>query len=77
MIVELKFSDSGRVLEILSDPLTGSENQKTIARILVHGFLRRAIEASNNYIFHGEFFQLANYEYLDLDHERIVERENE
>jgi len=73
MIVELKFSDSGRVLEILS----ASDPEKTIARILVHGFLRRAIEASNNYIFHGEFFQLANYEYLDLDHERIVERENE
>ena len=70
----IRFSDSGRILQIYNE-----ENGQLIAEILVHGFLKRAVESSSNegnYIFRGELTQLAAFEYLDIITESITERSN-
>jgi len=68
-------SQSGRTL-ILINESTGN----TIAEINVHGFLKRAFDmasrSNGTYIYYGEVFQLAGYEFIDRVNEVIRERYN-
>lgn len=80
----LEISDSGRILSI-------SYNNHIICKLLVHGFMKRAIESAemracnvkvanfgpiSKYILYGEVYQLANYEQIDINTETIKEWEN-
>jgi hypothetical protein len=76
MIVYTQFSNSGRILKLFNQ-----ETDQLIAEILIHGFLSRAalmssLAGNGSYVYRGECFQLAAYEYLDTQSEIITEREN-
>lgn len=78
MTFNIEFSALGRTVRILN-----ATNGNLIAEILVHGFLKRAFDSSefvdagaSRYVFRGELFQLAGYEFLDIPNEQITEREN-
>lgn len=47
-----------------------------LAEILVHGFLERALDSNGIYVFRGELYQLAQYEYLDKENQMITEKED-
>lgn len=73
----LDISDTGHSAELRL------ENGRIIAQFLVHGLLKRvaenclsdlAIQNGRPNIFRGELFQLAAYEYLNVEDERIEER---
>lgn len=68
MQAELTISNTGRLLTI------SHNNGQLIAEILIHGFFSRAMNPENNYVFRGELDQLAAYEYLNTEVERIEER---
>ncbi len=73
----LDISSSGRLAELRLN------NGRIIAQFLVHGLLKRVSEnciSANEIlvgrpnIFRGELFQLASYEYLNREEERIEEK---
>ena len=75
----LDISNSGRILRI-------SRDGETICELLIHGFLKRAMESTQiangsrsetRYTYRGEVHQIAAYEYLNTRTEQIEERENE
>lgn len=74
MIIKAEISQTGRSLTLYSE-----SSGQLIAEIIVHGFLARAMEMSEQigtYVYRGEMFQLAGYEYLDKENEVITERDN-
>lgn len=75
--VRLIISESGKLLTIKHS------NGRIIAEILVHGHLKRVMQACENdedilagraNIFRGELHQLAGYEYLNKEEECIEEK---
>ena len=73
----LKHSESGKILQLLAP------NGRTILEILIHGDILGPINSAINNlpivkgrsnIFRGECFQLANWELLDLENERVIEK---
>ena len=77
MQVTLALTNSGRILTLTAI------NGRIIAEILVHGSLsdvlsncltEKPITKGRANIFRGELFQLAGYEVLDTENERIIEK---
>jgi hypothetical protein len=72
MNIKAIISESGKILQLFN-----ADTGCMIAEILVHGFLNRAMDMSameGNYIFRGELFQLAGWEFLNINEELISER---
>ena len=73
----LDISESGKTAELRL------ENGRIIAQFLIHGLFKKVSENCINgsgiitgrpNIFRGELFQLASYEYLNIEEEKIEEK---